>query len=68
MKIHRFTSFLLDDSFNTSSSIWGFMETVKKFDTVWLPFDKQLFLDRALLQCETHLHNLQDPIHLKKVV
>ena len=43
MKIHRFTSFLLDDSFNTSSSIWGFMETVKKFDNVWLPFDKQLF-------------------------
>ena len=43
MKIHRFTSFLLDDSFNTSSSTWGFMETVKKFDNSWLPFDKQLF-------------------------
>ena len=43
MKNRLFTSFLLDDSFSTSSSIWGFMETVKKFDNVWLPFDKQLF-------------------------
>ena len=68
MKIHRFTSFLLYDSFNTSSSIWGLMETVKKFEKSWLPFQQKTLLDRGLLQCETHLHNLQDPIHLKKVV
>ena len=68
MKIHRFTSFLLDDSFNTSSSIWGFMETVKKFENQWLPYLQITLLDQALLQCETHLHNLQDRIHLKKVV
>ncbi len=43
MKIRRFTSFLLDDSFNTPSSIWGFMETVKKFDNSWLPFNEKLF-------------------------
>ena len=43
MKIHRFTSFLLDDSFNMSSSSMGFMEIVKKFGNSWLPFDKQLF-------------------------
>ena len=44
MKIHRFTSFLLDDSFNTSSSIWGFMETVKKINkNPSFLFNKKLF-------------------------
>ena len=46
----------------------GFYGNCEEIWQLLAPVRQTTLITQGLLQCETHLHNLQDPIHLKKVV